>query len=93
MEQLSNGYVELINQNASETEICNFLDKHLGVQHESIPVKVYGSIIRYGDVGVDSKTGKVLGYFGDKGYDGPQCNPNRYCAVLTCATWQCQEHP
>jgi len=91
-QQLSAGYVALVKNGASDNQICDYLDKQLGVQYTQPPVITTGKISICNGVGFDSVSGKILGFTGPQGYSGPRQNPNRYCSLVTCADWQCQIH-
>jgi len=87
--QMSDGYFTLVKKGASDNQICDFLDKQLGVQHKLKPVIVMGATSTCGDVVFDTVSGKILGFIGNH---GPVRNSNCYCPVLTCANWQCELH-
>ena len=87
---LSEGYCQLVKNGASDNEICDFLDKKLGVKHESQQVVVIGNYVRCGDTVFEKESGKIAGYLGNERHSRP--NSNRYCDVLTCATFECQQH-
>jgi hypothetical protein len=94
MDSLSTGYAELMASGASENHICDFLDKHLGVNTKfgSIEWQSDNSITFSSGVVCDRKTGKVIGYIGKKGATAAQPVERNYCKNDRCAELNCWQH-